>query len=71
VECDAEEAPHFEEITTHTQTHTPSPPPTPIHEQEAWNAIQKKHPALPVLFVSAGDDKAMAYAGVPGRKSVG
>lgn len=33
--------------------------------QEAWNAIQKKHPALPVLFVSVGDDKAMAYAGVP------
>ncbi|PRW58002.1 alanine--tRNA ligase isoform A [Chlorella sorokiniana] len=33
--------------------------------QEAWNAIQKKHPALPVLFVSAGEDKAMAYAGVP------
>lgn len=33
--------------------------------QEAWNAIQKKHPSLPVMFVSAGEDKAMAYAGVP------
>lgn len=40
-------------------------PPPPLPEQEAWNAIQKKHPALPVLFVSAGEDKAMAYAGVP------
>jgi hypothetical protein len=33
--------------------------------QEAWNAIQKKHPSLPVMFVSVGDDKALAYAGVP------
>ncbi|KAL4446750.1 hypothetical protein ABPG77_007994 [Micractinium sp. CCAP 211/92] len=33
--------------------------------QEAWNAIQKKHATLPVLFVSAGEDKALAYAGVP------
>ena len=33
--------------------------------QEAWNAIQKKHPSLPVLFVSPGEDKALAFAGVP------
>ncbi|KAL4856101.1 Alanine--tRNA ligase [Chlorella vulgaris] len=33
--------------------------------QEACKAIQKKHPALPVLFVSAGADKALAIAGVP------
>ncbi len=33
--------------------------------QEAWNAIQKKHPELPVMFFAVGDDKAMAYAGVP------
>ena len=45
----------------------PPAPPTrcPPPEQEAWNAIQRKHPALPVLFVSVGEDKAMAYAGVP------
>lgn len=41
------------------------PRPACLALQEAWNAIQKKHPALPVLFVSAGEDKAMAYAGVP------
>lgn len=46
--------------------HLPSPPsPSPSHPQEAWNAIQKAHPALPVLFLSAGEDKAMVYAGVP------
>ncbi|EFN57213.1 hypothetical protein CHLNCDRAFT_143654 [Chlorella variabilis] len=33
--------------------------------QEAWNAIQKKHPSLPVMFLTAGEDKALAYAGVP------
>lgn len=33
--------------------------------QEAWNAIQKKHPELAVMFFTEGDDKAMAYAGVP------
>ncbi|GAB4815439.1 hypothetical protein N2152v2_002485 [Parachlorella kessleri] len=33
--------------------------------QEAWNAIQKKHPDLPVMFFAAGDDKALALAGVP------
>lgn len=37
----------------------------PIVPQEAWNAIQKKHPELPVMFFAAGDDKALAYAGVP------
>lgn len=41
------------------------PPSRPAAPQEAWNAIQKKHPLLPVLFVSAGEDKALAYAGVP------
>lgn len=33
--------------------------------QEAWNAIQKKHPGLAVMFFAEGEDKAMAYAGVP------
>jgi alanyl-tRNA synthetase len=31
--------------------------------QEAWNAIQKKHPELAVMFFTEGEDKAMAYAG--------
>lgn len=49
-----------------TPHHTTLLPPWPLRlPQEAWNAIQKKHAALPVLFVSAGEDKAMAYAGVP------
>ncbi|KAK2078524.1 hypothetical protein QBZ16_003364 [Prototheca wickerhamii] len=33
--------------------------------QEAWNAIAKAHPDLPVLFASAGEDKALVFAGVP------
>ncbi len=33
--------------------------------QSAWNAIQKKHPALAVMFLSAADGKALACAGVP------
>jgi alanyl-tRNA synthetase len=32
--------------------------------QEAWNAVQKKHPALSAAFFSAGDDKALVYVGV-------
>ncbi|KAK9823998.1 hypothetical protein WJX72_006880 [[Myrmecia] bisecta] len=34
---------------------------------EAWNAIQKKHPALPAIMFSkdAAKGKALAYAGVP------
>jgi alanyl-tRNA synthetase len=33
--------------------------------QEAWNAIQKEHPDLAVMFFSEGDGKGLAYAGVP------
>ncbi|KAL6774483.1 TSA1 [Auxenochlorella protothecoides x Auxenochlorella symbiontica] len=33
--------------------------------QEAWNAIAKAHPSLPVLLASAGEDKALVFAGVP------
>lgn len=33
--------------------------------QEAWNAIQKRHPTLAVMFFAEGDDKGLAYAGVP------
>ena len=33
--------------------------------QEAWNAIQKQHPTLAVMFFSEGDGKGLAYAGVP------
>jgi alanyl-tRNA synthetase len=33
--------------------------------QEAWNAIQKRHPGLAVMFFAEGDGKGLAYAGVP------
>jgi alanyl-tRNA synthetase len=33
--------------------------------QQAWNAIQKRHPALAVMFFAEGEGKGMAYAGVP------
>ena len=33
--------------------------------QEAWKAIQKKHPSLSVMLFAAGDDKGLAFAGVP------
>lgn len=33
--------------------------------QKAWNAIQKRHPTLAVMFFSEGDGRGMAYAGVP------
>lgn len=37
--------------------------------QEAWNAITKAHPDLPVLLASAGEDKALMFAGVPNALS--
>jgi len=33
--------------------------------QEAWNAIQKRHPGIAVMFFAEGDGKGLAYAGVP------
>jgi hypothetical protein len=35
------------------------------HSQEAFNAIQKKHPSLPVMFIATGEDKVLSWAGVP------
>lgn len=32
---------------------------------QAWNAIQKHHPNLAVMFFAQGDGKGLAYAGVP------
>lgn len=33
--------------------------------QEAFNAIQKEHPGMAVMFFAQGDGKGLAYAGVP------
>ena len=53
---------HFRESTS---LHIMAFPPAPAPLQEAWNAIQKKHPDLPVMFFAADEEKALAYAGVP------